>query len=850
MHKGKLFEKARRIRSWVLKNNLLYIISLVYAFVLLHIPIENLLEKIVIIPILSGIERTLYNDIAFVLISLFLLISPLFKVTSPSRSFFVLVISLATIYSFYRVLSFDRWELTSLNVTQSIKYLDVVYIVLVGQIIQWIRAKTRKEEEKKSSNSYSFNDDHHITKVEDDILGFSRYVKLLSQAIKDEAPNEQALAVGITGKWGSGKTSFMSLLNNELDEERFIKVNIHPWNSSDSKVIIYDSLESLQEAIQPYKSVVSKALVSYSKRLVDINDSSLNKSMLNAFSIFFEFNTVSSLKKRINKGLRELDKKVVVFIDDLDRLDKKEIIEVIRLIRNTANFSNVTYIVSYDKGYVSNALKDVNDYGYENFLDKIFQLEISIPIYNRKLLEDVFTNRIKKLFPDSDSEIESSPAAFLKLENPFLQEWLTNMRDVKRLLNNIKFYYPSIEGEVVFKDFVKLEIIHLNHPYIYELIFQEKGEFLESKDITKPAAQYSLNEKKFKEYLAANFKILDIKEEDIDKITTFVKGLFISELYFRSEEKGYMSINYPNKFERYFMHILSGRELSEKDYQEAIEQDIDGFKSRIKDWVEEGKALSVARRLYLIKDFSNRENFEKIISGIFYLANLDGKTEGNRFHRTGRVWYDIDNLIGKITNYDGEIGKKHYSDINEYSSFIISFFDNASNPYLFESYLANRLFYKDIKGNYFPVSKSALEDYILNYLKKYCCESDKIDANTWGLYWNCILTDWIPSGSNSWTPQKRKLDEADTVLRDFILEKDLNGFLVAIIEGTFKENKFAVNKIANELFNGWEGFEDMLNGQDESKWSYLKEFKEFFILFKAESFTRYVEFEFKEIKLT
>jgi len=48
--------------------------------------------------------------------------------------------------------------------------------------------------------------------------------------------------------------------------------------------------------------------------------------------------------KEINDSLKKINKKIVIFIDDLDRLDKEEVVEVIRLIRNTANFHNTFFV--------------------------------------------------------------------------------------------------------------------------------------------------------------------------------------------------------------------------------------------------------------------------------------------------------------------------------------------------------------------------------------------------------------------------------------------------------------------------------------------------------------------------
>jgi len=73
--------------------------------------------------------------------------------------------------------------------------------------------------------------------------------------------------------------------------------------------------------------------------------------------------------------------------------------EVIRLIRNTANFYNTFFIVSYDKVYVNNALKEAAIHNHEKFLEKIFQLEVNLPYYKKAQLINELRDKMKALFP-------------------------------------------------------------------------------------------------------------------------------------------------------------------------------------------------------------------------------------------------------------------------------------------------------------------------------------------------------------------------------------------------------------------------------------------------------------------
>ena len=89
-----------------------------------------------------------------------------------------------------------------------------------------------------------------------------------------------------------------------------------------------------------------------------------------------------------------------MFIDDIDRLDKHEIIEVVRLIRNTANFHNTFFLVAYDRDYVINALGHLNEHNHHQFLEKIFQMELNLPAYDKSILTKELYNRLLNHIPE------------------------------------------------------------------------------------------------------------------------------------------------------------------------------------------------------------------------------------------------------------------------------------------------------------------------------------------------------------------------------------------------------------------------------------------------------------------
>src|SRR5690606_26854395 len=103
----------------------------------------------------------------------------------------------------------------------------------------------------------------------------------------------------------------------------------------------------------------------------------------------------------VNESIKRINKRIIIFIDDLDRLDGDEIISVLKIIRNTGNFKNLVYVSCYDKVYLLNALQRFSKRNLDIILDKFFDIEIPLsPIPTAELfrfIEDQFLNKFNKI---------------------------------------------------------------------------------------------------------------------------------------------------------------------------------------------------------------------------------------------------------------------------------------------------------------------------------------------------------------------------------------------------------------------------------------------------------------------
>lgn len=99
-----------------------------------------------------------------------------------------------------------------------------------------------------------FIDDAPINDFKKDCLNIQKFAKNLTTNIENyfnDSERNESLTIGITGEWGSGKTSLLNLIDNLLNKENNKKdieiIRFNPW--------IYSSHNQLME--QFFDEIVS-----------------------------------------------------------------------------------------------------------------------------------------------------------------------------------------------------------------------------------------------------------------------------------------------------------------------------------------------------------------------------------------------------------------------------------------------------------------------------------------------------------------------------------------------------------------------------------------------------------------
>ncbi|MDO6354360.1 P-loop NTPase fold protein [Caloramator sp. CAR-1] len=367
-----------------------------------------------------------------------------------------------------------------------------------------------------------------IISKEEDVLGMNRFSKEIADMIIDaKQKSDNCFIFGINGRWGTGKTSLMNLIKCELikQNEKIYFFEFNPWNYKDEVAIISNFFNELKNIVfkddemlnmnlfekikfifnsskskfylyiylQILEGIISDKTISSFKSVIEFlgNINSFNNSIILMVSAFISL--IPSLIKndwserlgydvlinKINEKLVIINKKVIIFIDDVDRLDKNELELFLKLINNISNLKNIICIIAYDEIRISNiiaekyALSDKKE-GSE-FLRKLIHFPINIIDVKKDNYRKYFIKRIKELTGESITEMELD-----RISDYFDKYFIENFKDLRimnRFISDIYFKIRLLEGEINIADFITVEYLRFFYPEEYNLLKSMEDKF-------------------------------------------------------------------------------------------------------------------------------------------------------------------------------------------------------------------------------------------------------------------------------------------------------------------------------------------------------------------------------------
>lgn len=384
--------------------------------------------------------------------------------------------------------------------------------------------------------NYNYNNDLPIQNSKEDLLNRAEFAENLATAVSNLPTQNNSFTIGLIGEWGSGKSSILNMFEENIkNNNKIIIMKFNPWRFSQMDnlynsfftdlIITLEKNNINKDIINKLKKYKDKIILSSLHILKDVTHVSAPLEIYKMFNK--DDKTLEEQKNDLNKILSVINKKVVIIIDDIDRLVSKEVQQLFQIIKSLADFPNITYLLAFDKNHVYNALNTKHYLGNNNsnnpeeFINKIIQMPIDMPKFNKDMLKPIIKDKLSNIFNEYNKPIKSI-SYLIEMISIFIK----NIRDLNRYMNLLTFNFALLRDKVNLYDLALLSIFQLFENEVYSDIKNNKELLIEryrDEEIVEPFS------KMIKDY-----------NEDIMNIlfTLFPNSRFFEdELFYRTYEE-------------------------------------------------------------------------------------------------------------------------------------------------------------------------------------------------------------------------------------------------------------------------------------------------------------------------
>ncbi len=342
--------------------------------------------------------------------------------------------------------------------------------------------------------------------------------------------SDTPMVVGLYGGWGVGKTSLLELVKKQLDPEENILVWFNPWQHQ------FDD----NPALAMMHALVDKAnLGAEGKKLLGVLSLAFGSMLLKASTTLsvkelkeygemledekFQVRENRVLMRKhfeelIKKARGRKEKRIVFFIDDLDRCMPKQTLALLEALKLFMNFKGCVYFLAVDRSALELSIK--HEYGEleidgTSYLDKIVQLPFHIPA----IAQDNMRGFVEPLLSE-----ELTPCLDILVtglgDNP---------RKIKRFVNTLTLNHllanKCIKEKYDVRILALLLMVQYRSPSLYRQIERDHGFLIKLNNKDENAV------KLFDEHLGTDErikKVIDIVEIPDD--TPFKAYIYLTEI--------------------------------------------------------------------------------------------------------------------------------------------------------------------------------------------------------------------------------------------------------------------------------------------------------------------------------
>jgi hypothetical protein len=402
--------------------------------------------------------------------------------------------------------------------------------------------------------------------AEGDGLGVNSYAIALAKFIKQ---SETPITIGVQGPWGSGKTSLLYSVWDEISkDDSMAQIWVNSWehslmssseetlikitNEIAGKIVRFDDGQKRGDQL---KKITGKLLMGSLAAGAALTAGAKGADLVTEMLSDDNESPIKQLKKELEASVRSVfdrstnsKKRFIIYIDDLDRIEPSDAVSLLELLKNIFSVNHCVFVLAIDYEVVVKGLSkkfgernSQNEREYKAFFDKVIQLTFKMPMSNYDIGNYVYQLLDKTKFLEG-VKISSDDLKdfFQKIVSLTVQG---NPRSIKRLVNSLTLMAITAE-QVSEKGSVKenlnsekqllfaLTCLQIAMPDIYGLLAKETDFLSWNEDtLTENLGLVEADDKFDKLFSSA--KDLEEFDEEWEQVLLrfgYFKGYSISEI--------------------------------------------------------------------------------------------------------------------------------------------------------------------------------------------------------------------------------------------------------------------------------------------------------------------------------
>lgn len=330
---------------------------------------------------------------------------------------------------------------------------------------------------------------------ENDKLNRANTAFVLTQIIQNA---DTGFTMSLNARWGNGKTTFVKMWKAFLKNQGYRTIYLNAWEQ-----------DYLQDPFSVIISTIWDNLSAYSGNDIAEVGESMKKMLLVVYDIakYYagkaigketiddieeqakkvgepEFLTLCSNYPRLITSFKTqlvdivnrvcIDKKLVIFVDELDRCRPNFAVEFLERIKHIFAIPNIVFVLSIDKDVLCSAIKGV--YGSEQidadrYLRRFIDIEYNLPIVSKKEFIELVYGKYQIGKYNCDTEMAFSGTDIHAALIDLLDKQNLCLRDIEKYIIKLQLATTALNNKN-YSQFALALLLYLNmfHNQIYQQI--------------------------------------------------------------------------------------------------------------------------------------------------------------------------------------------------------------------------------------------------------------------------------------------------------------------------------------------------------------------------------------------